>query len=165
MILLRFRDISISDGETILQHGDVITNKGYVWWGWITRQEETFPKKLIVELSRGLDACNGQELMMVHTDFRRFYSARIESVHARINGKKLSPPEEDFTPQYMHKNRCSAWFKLSSISPSDKVRVQKVVEIPTIEHLSDADKDLLQRTSITPDLFGSSDATLWNIEP
>lgn len=40
-IILRFRDLSVSD--TIQRHNDICESLGYVWWGWWSKPQEKIP--------------------------------------------------------------------------------------------------------------------------
>jgi hypothetical protein len=50
-IILRFRDLSTPAGTTTIeQHKRIITDKGYVWWGWWHKQGETVPENAFREI-------------------------------------------------------------------------------------------------------------------
>ena len=164
MILLRFRDISIPDGETIIRHKSISSKLGFVWWGWITRAEEAFPTHDLVEISRRLEE-SSEPIMMVHTDFNVFYQAEVLTVHAHLDGKKMHTPQEDYTPKYMHENQCTAWFKLSRIASCKQSQIKKVAAAPTILSPNGFDETLLKETPIPVKFFKSSGATLWIIDP
>jgi hypothetical protein len=43
-LILRFRDLSTSPGETLARHQAIIEKNGHVWWGWWNKQGETVPE-------------------------------------------------------------------------------------------------------------------------
>ena len=51
-IILRFRDLITSNGETIRVHRQLIEEHGFVWWGWWKKQTENAPKDLLRDLSQ-----------------------------------------------------------------------------------------------------------------
>lgn len=163
MILLRFRDISIPDGQTIEQHNDISFAMGHVWWGWIRRAQENFPKDFLVNVSRQLENSN-EQILLLHTDFSKFYQTNLKMIHAHLDGRKALSPQEECTPRYMHGNPCSAWFHLTKIEPTDFKSIKKVVDLPTLPNPREADKKLLNDTPLTAIDFKASDATLWVVE-
>jgi len=163
MILLRFRDITIPDGETIERHSLISENHDYVWWGWMMRQHEIFPEKFLLELSLDL-VQSSQSVLLVHTGFRRLYSANLLGVSTYPDGQKISSPERTFTPKYMHESKCAAWFKLASFSELRHPSISKISGFPTLPDLSIPDQSLLEDNNIPLSKFLTSEATIWEVE-
>lgn len=163
MILLRFRDLSIPDGETIRRHTDVIATRGYVWWGWITRGHESHPIVTLTALSRQA-VSGGTEICMIHTGTGDVFSAQLTAVHGDLSGTRTVTPEFDNTPVYMHESRCPIWFKLASICVRTTKEFNRVVSFPTLNEPSPFDLGLLEQQPVLSSAFSQSGATLWEVD-
>jgi len=49
-LILRFRDLSTDNFETINSHTEIINNHGYVWWGWWNKLGECITSSIMPEL-------------------------------------------------------------------------------------------------------------------
>jgi hypothetical protein len=164
MILLRFRDLSIPDGETIRRHIDVIESRGYVWWGWIMRAQERHPVEVLAALSR-LAVMSEQTVEMLHTGTIRVYEAKVTAVHGDLVGTRTLTPEIDHTPAYMHESSCPIWFRLVSIHAVSVIQFTRVLSFPTLDKCSAFEDTLLTKQPVLASDFTESGATLWEIEP
>lgn len=164
MILLRFRDLSIPEGETIRRHRDVIETRGYVWWGWITRGHEVHPVDALCGLSRDA-AKDGTTVGLVHTGSSDVFRGKLTAVHGDLMGTRTLTPEIDCTPAYMHESRCPIWFRLAGLEASDSRTFRRVLSLPTLGARSTFDAELMTREHIPSSVFSQSDATLWEIDP
>jgi len=50
-IILRFRNMFVTNFDTIQQHVDIIENKGYVWWACWKKGHEITPVGVFGELN------------------------------------------------------------------------------------------------------------------
>ena len=50
-LILRFRDLATSEGQTIRLHREIIRKHKYVWWGWWNKFGEKVPIDLFTELT------------------------------------------------------------------------------------------------------------------
>jgi hypothetical protein len=56
-IILRFRDLSTPAGTTTIdEHKKIISERGYVWWGWWHKQGETVPEQAYRTVRRSCQA-------------------------------------------------------------------------------------------------------------
>jgi predicted MPP superfamily phosphohydrolase len=110
-IVLRFRDL-IADGIT--EHRRLITEAGYVWWGWWKKNEEPDRSAELDQIKAQL--ANGSiEIGLFDRSGRgRFFKASLlECVH--YGSRSIPSPEKRATPAYYRNDSVSAWLKLSRI--------------------------------------------------
>jgi hypothetical protein len=164
MLMLRFRDLTIPDGETIRRHEALIATRRTVWWGWIMRQDETFPNDYVVKLSRELAEQGTQRIVPYHSGAGQFFYADLARISALPGGYRIRSPEMELTPVYMHESVCPAWFELKQISLSESMPAFVVKALPTLPNPSPVDKELAGGVEATAALLRNSGATLWDIE-
>lgn len=114
-ITLRFRDLS---KDTIALHKAIIDKKGFVWWGWWTKAEETVANNAFVKLKTISNSENKLELFLLDsgkTELRKAICSDIVFDDTEI-GTTIKSPETRTTPSYYSKNKYMIWFKLESIS-------------------------------------------------
>lgn len=160
MIILRFRDITVPDAETINRHAAISEKHGKVWWGWMMRQHEAFPADFLLSLSAELTK-SSQKVLLLHTGFRKLYDAKLHRVATFPDGKKITSPERNFTPTYMHESECAAWFSLSSFAEAEMTSIPNISALPTLPNPSQSDSLLLSEVDIPLEKLSSSDATIW----
>lgn len=128
-IVLRFRDLV---ADTITEHQKLITEFGYVWWGWWKKQDEPDRSEELNQLQARLAHQEIEIGLFDRSGKERFFKASLlECIHQ--NGKPLPSPEERATPSYYRQSSVSAWFKLSRIddlSPGDASMTQLFAVIP-----------------------------------
>lgn len=114
-ITLRFRDLS---KDTIALHKAIIDKKGFVWWGWWAKAEETVANNAFVKLKTISNSENKLELFLLDsgkTELRKAICSDIVFDDTEI-GTTIKSPETRTTPSYYSKNKYMIWFKLESIS-------------------------------------------------
>lgn len=164
MILLRFRDIGVNDGESVRLHSEIAEKKDFVWWGWIRREgHEQCPWELLVQQSRLL-ASGPCQVGFVHTGANAFYAAELRVIHAHPRGEPLIAPELGRTPRYMHERKCAVWFGISYLRSAPELQVKRVSNCPTLGALGDADTKLMGLSPVLPSDFGHGSSTLWEVE-
>ncbi len=164
MIVLRFRDLTVPDNVTIDRHQELARLKGAVWWGWIMRQDETFPTDFIVALSARLSSIGAEDVLLFHSGMGTFFRARMAKVNALPNGTRIRSPDHFLTPPYMHESVCPAWFELTEIANIESIERMRLISLPTLSTPSDFDQSLLSKGTIIVSDLRNSGATLWEIE-
>lgn len=159
-IVLRFRDLVTEQGGTISEHGKILRNRGYVWWGWWRRQSELVPRNVLADLFPDEE---GVEIPIVLFDSGALelsisHSSRV----VMAPGTGIRTPEADATPEYAARAPYPLWFRLErDISAMDTKSI-RIVARPT---LSAAD-DRLPRDPSAGEDVGMADLrddrpTLW----
>lgn len=116
-IFLRFRDLITEDGTTIERHAEVIRNKGYVWWGWWKKGNETTPYDELSILRAYVEE-KPTDLYLVDSGQRKLYRAKCSDMKYTKDQKKESP-DSQYTPEYYNKQQYYAWFKFTEIKECD----------------------------------------------
>ena len=164
MILLRFRDIGVSDGGSVDLHAEIAKKRDFVWWGWIRREgHEICPWELLVQQSRQL-VDGPLRIGFIHTGVNAFYGAELSTIHAHPRGEPLSAPELGRTPRYMHARRCAVWFGIRDLMLDPHLQVKRVRACPTLGNLRDEDKKLMNMAPVPAHEFGHVSSTLWDVE-
>jgi hypothetical protein len=161
-MVLRFRDLSIPDGETIIRHNKKIVQHQKVWWGWIGRQREIFPNQYLEAIAAQAAAGAGIEIYLYHSGFALLYPARLTQVSALPSGQKVRTPELRCTPEYMNEAQCAAWFCISDIQDAVSSATIEVETFPTLVELKKPDDSLLRRSLSDLEELRISTATLWD---
>ena len=112
-IILRFRDLVTEENGTIERHKDVIEQKGYVWWAWWKKGNETTPVQEFSFLGTNAKT-TPVSIFLVDSGQRLVYRAICEAVELKIN-QKIASPEKDKTPEYYRDQEYFAWFKFRKI--------------------------------------------------
>jgi 3',5'-cyclic AMP phosphodiesterase CpdA len=112
-VILRFRDLSTPAGTTTIeQHKRIITDKGYVWWGWWHKQGETVPENAFREILAEIDTSGPYQIYLFDTGKYRLQRAWLEWDSRLI---PIPTPERDATPNYYGDSHYLTWFKLKDI--------------------------------------------------
>lgn len=164
MILLRFRDIGVNDGESIHLHSEIAEKRDFVWWGWIRREgHEVCPWELLIQQSRRL-VDGPARIAFIHTGNNAFFTAELSVIHAHPKGEPLTAPELGRTPRYMHERKCSVWFGIRDFKPEPDFQVKKVLACPTLDGLWGAGEKLMSLSPVPAGEFGRGSSTLWDVE-
>ena len=116
-VILRFRDLGRPIGETITLHKQIIQEKGYTWWGWWKKTNETTPIDEFGALSSRANS-DAVTLLLMDSGQHKLYKAVCEEVKAFR--EKSTSPAPDKTPDYYNSVGFNAWFKFSSIEECEK---------------------------------------------
>lgn len=114
--ILRFRDLMRPKGETIRKHRAIIQEHGYVWWGWVKREDEIEPLDLLDVLQDEIIQAGFAPALLYHSGVGGFYPAKISQLSAFPGGYGTSTPSVQHTPVYMHEAPCPIWFQMNEIS-------------------------------------------------
>lgn len=97
-IILRFRDLSVSD--TIQRHNDICESLGYVWWGWWSKPQEKIPFDEFALLERKAHEDDGFEWFLFDSGKKCLYKALCTDIRYKTTGERMECPEKDKTPSY-----------------------------------------------------------------
>lgn len=111
-ILLRFRDLTGDD--TIGNHRAIISQFGFVWWGWWKKDSEPSRQRELVELHSKAPI----EIGLFDRKERRYFTAIVTD--CRFESGPISSPNPSATPSYYAHENVAAWFKLQSIEATDE---------------------------------------------
>ncbi len=107
LLVLRFRDLGVERGETILFHRRAIAAHGSCWWGWWGRSYELRALPVVESLRLP------RSVALYDTDQGRIYRATCEEV---VCSAELSlSPDVSRTPSYYNNKRLPAWFRFVDI--------------------------------------------------
>lgn len=109
-VILRYRDVT--GDSTIARHRNLITQAGYVWWGWWKKDAEPSRFNELQELA---ERAKKQKLVVGLFDRStgEFYSAQMTD--CVCSDAAISTPEPLKTPSYYSNEKLPAWLKLTSI--------------------------------------------------
>ncbi len=119
-LILRFRDLGNDD--TIEEHNKIISDNGYVWWGWWSKPGERIPRDLFSTLFFEGGKSKELELYLFDSGNRKIYKATCTEARYSIKDEKLEAPNEN-VPEYYKNNRYLCWFKFAQI---DKCSVEEI---------------------------------------
>lgn len=142
-IILRFRDLVTSDDETINSHKSIIDSKGYVWWAWWKKGNESVPSDEFAILSQRASEADKDKpikVFLVDSGQNKLYAANCLEIKSS-KSKKLKSPEKNATPEYYSSKIYYAWFKLSSIEAieTDEIKKYAYVNISSLFRHDEAD--------------------------
>jgi 3',5'-cyclic AMP phosphodiesterase CpdA len=119
-IILRFRDLSNPAGTTTIgEHKRIITDKGYVWWGWWHKQGETVPESSFRRILEEIAQTGSYKVFLFDTGKYKLHQARIASIAWDVRLTSIAAPERTATPNYYGDAHYLAWFKLENIDDPD----------------------------------------------
>ncbi len=113
-IILRFRDLVTSPGQTIDLHYQLCEAKGYVWWGWWNKAGEKIPDNEFRYL-QSKAVREGLSIYLMDSGSLNIYKALCREMHWDPNHERINAPELDATPEYYRKMEYFVWFKLANI--------------------------------------------------
>ncbi|GHG49761.1 hypothetical protein GCM10012320_17700 [Sinomonas cellulolyticus] len=116
MIVLRFSNY---DFDTIGEHQQVISDKGYAYWGWWKKQHEPWPGSQINRLATSCSQDSPARIGLVERQAERFYVAECEEVTCEAADPIPTPiptPDPERTPQYYRDRPWPMWLKFRSIN-------------------------------------------------
>lgn len=163
-LLLRFRDLSCPRGETIRRHNNIITDKGYVWWGWWNKGHEKSPSDTMTKLD-----LKNQEikkyLYLFDSAQKKFYKATLNTYKAEI-GESSTTPDKEYTPDYYADNTHPIWFKFTEIVEIDLTEIIDNKSYEPMEDLfsEDSHYEMYDNKVIaSPEELAEQNRTMWQI--
>jgi predicted MPP superfamily phosphohydrolase len=112
-ILLRFRDV-VAGIDTIAEHARVLERRGYVWWGWWRKEDESDHARELDEFKAYLGTKH-KTVGIFDRSTSRFFSAEAEDF-IQEPGRSILSPEPQSTPAYYSVQTVAAWFKFNRIN-------------------------------------------------
>src|SRR3954469_5054657 len=113
--LFRFRDLVAA---TIQEHQNIITNRGWCWWGWWKRPAEDGRSDIWDELARQTENGSPVHVGLFDSGSGNVYRATITQViKPNLEQTIKVPPEEaEHVPAYYRESPFSrAWMKIAQI--------------------------------------------------
>lgn len=136
-LLLRFRDLSTSPGETIRLHRSICNAKRSTWWGWWHKGFEKAPNTAFKRTK--LLANKGRlSVILFNSGSLTFFEATVDDLVSGQGGKSIPSPNRLLTPSYYRNRTCLAWFSVRNIRelPEDaakaRLRPLRHVEVPAL---------------------------------
>ncbi|MDP2314218.1 MAG: metallophosphoesterase [Pseudomonadota bacterium] len=112
-LILRFRDLVTSPGDTLRQHTELLgPRKPRVWWGWWNKAGERAPAEVFQHL-QSVAQKSGLDLLLFDSGRSRVHRARCTDVHWKATPGPS--PKKPSTPSYYREQQYLAWFELESI--------------------------------------------------
>lgn len=115
-MILRFRDLSTSVGETVRLHQSKIDKHKYTWWGWWSKAGETVPIETFRTLMSVIDSKGYLDIFLFDTGTGTLYPAKIEDIRWDPRFQEIASPCWAATPDYYEGRRFKAWYKLTEIA-------------------------------------------------
>lgn len=107
LLVLRFRDLSVEPGQTIVRHRRVIAEHDECWWGWWARRQEEAPLGFLPDL------VFPRTIALYDTDQSLVFTADCQE--GRASETEVLSPRPDWTPTYYNNRRLRAWFRIAEI--------------------------------------------------
>ena len=159
LLVLRFRDIELPLGETIVRHKRKIAEHGFCWWGWLFRDYERNPHTELRQLAERLNGRDSVPIALFDTGRGAVFRADCSEIQPSSSPQRS--PDPAATPDYYNDRRAPAWFRLTDIEEVDPSLVvgRTCVELPSASE--DCFIDLLgQQVTHIKDLR-RQEVTLW----
>lgn len=109
-LILRFRDVTADD--PIRQHRAIISDSGYVWWGWWKKESEPSRVRELGELAERARS-GGVTIGLFDRSTRAYFAANV--VDCVSADYPIPSPELRRTPTYYAEERVAAWFRITAI--------------------------------------------------
>ncbi|HEX2079497.1 MAG TPA: metallophosphoesterase [Longimicrobium sp.] len=140
-MILRFRDLSTAEGDTLRLHADQIQKHGHVWWGWWAKAGERVPPEVFGALLQRARADGGLAVWLFDSGRRQLYRALLRDMEWDLAGEPIAAPEEGkATPGYYNQGgtaRYKAWFRFSEISAQPEADPAAVLQSYSYEQVDD----------------------------
>ncbi|MGE5343964.1 MAG: metallophosphoesterase family protein [Candidatus Omnitrophota bacterium] len=115
-MILRFRDLVTSPGETIKIHKDICDTKNFVWWGWWKKAGETIPNNAFKMLKKKANSPEKLVLYLLDSGQKKIFEAECTDLKWEPSHDPFGTPDIENTPEYYKKQEYLAWFKFTNIS-------------------------------------------------
>ncbi|MFN9488129.1 MAG: metallophosphoesterase family protein [Cyanobacteriota bacterium] len=118
LIVLRYRDLVTTPGETIPLHSNIIQKSGFVWWGWWNKPGETIPVSSILRLRKSQEEEGSTKIILFDSGKLELRFACCIDIKWHQEYKRLEAPDQgEYTPLYYKDKRYLIWFKFNRIEP------------------------------------------------
>jgi 3',5'-cyclic AMP phosphodiesterase CpdA len=170
-IILRFRDLSTPAGTTtVSEHKKIISERGYVWWGWWHKQAETVPEQAFRNILGEIERTGRYQIYLFDSGKYQLRRARIVEIKWDTKLRPIATPEREATPNYYGDSHYLAWFKLDHIEDVSLTATElQNWSYVRMDEFFEAKKSIFdafyskQLTSFTE--LRNQDRTIWFIRP
>ena len=114
-LILRFRDLATSEGQTVALHRQIIKKYKYVWWGWWNKFGEKVPVDLFTDLNSRMKK-GPLDLYLFDSGKNQLRAACCFEIRWAKEGARMRSPEPKRTPEYYKDQEYFAWFKFTDIA-------------------------------------------------
>ena len=172
-IVLRFRDLSTNEGETIDEHTNIISRMGGVWWGWWMKQydkgwmdqDDSAPRLLFRNVANEITRNGHIEGFLFDSGLMRFYTSTIVRIALAPTPDLIHSPVPNKTPPYYVRKTCPAWFLFSNIDEVDFNELSLVYDaFPTKEAQPDSYRHLVGQPVASLEQLRETQTTLWAVK-
>ncbi|MCD9817683.1 metallophosphoesterase family protein [Bradyrhizobium japonicum] len=166
--LFRFRDLVAA---TIQEHQNVITNRGWCWWGWWKRPAEDGRSDIWDELAHQTNNGTPVHVGLFDSGSGNVYRATITQVIKPNleNTIKVPAAEAEHVPAYYRESPFSrAWMKITQIdsSPVAFFANYSFAEAPKLPNYTNATlRQFVNKRVANPDELRGMDTTIWRVRP
>jgi hypothetical protein len=165
-IILRFRDLVTSSGQTIIEHNDIIKKKGFVWWGWWQKPFEQVPFEVFTALHKKIENEGSIEIVLFDTGELKLFKAACDKIEWSNKREKLKSPDSDSTPNYYRDQEYLAWFRFRSIDvkPLSDTELSKFayIDVPAFFSSPEIDYSSFNNKVVASNLeLKQQDRTIW----
>lgn len=124
-LILRFRDVTADD--PIRQHRTLISDSGYVWWGWWKKESEPSRIRELEQLAERARS-GGVTIGLFDRSTQMYFAANV--VDCVWADHPILSPEPRRTPTYYAEERVAAWFRITSIEERDAAHFAAEFAVP-----------------------------------
>lgn len=113
-LVLRYRDLSSKN--TIELHDNIITKKGFVWWGWWAKPQEKVALEVISKMETASKSKEHLKIYLLDSGKIELREATCTEIRFDVTGMAIPSPSKSATPKYYSQSEYMIWFKLTEIS-------------------------------------------------
>jgi len=161
-LTLRFRDLV---APTIERHQEVISEHGYVWWGWWNKPAEQIPRKTFADLREIIEKKGSLDIYLLDSGEERLHRARLTGIEDAPTRKPIRSPEPKCTPEYYHERNYRAWFRFAAIEeiedPAAEIRKWSYSEVPEFSEAEEIEDFDGKRVFDIQEMLGRRHKTIW----
>lgn len=128
-MILRFRDLSTPEGDTLRLHQQEIDEHGFTWWAWWAKAGERIPVVTFGAFYNQARSAGGLRVWLFDSGRRQLYRAVLRDIEWHKVGERIQAPEKgEATPEYYRTASYPAWFKFSEIAAKPEAKPQQVLK-------------------------------------
>jgi len=114
-VALRFRDLNVPDGETIVRHQQIASELGFTWWGWWAQANERVPVAAMRQIQRLANTEAGLNIFLFDSGRLKLFAATCVDTSFQPGGTAFRSPDASRTPGYYNERECRVWFGLRDL--------------------------------------------------
>ena len=111
-LMLVFRDLITTPGDTIALHSEIITSSGYCWWGWWKKPIELVPIAAFEALEL---AKSPKNIFLFDSGQYLIYKGTLSEIFVAPSEDGMQSPDINRTPNYYVDLSLTVWFKLTQL--------------------------------------------------